>query len=1030
MILRKQTLVVWAVPLILVAILVATSDSQEPNLPKEGRSGIVHLVGHEEQGLLNRIQDVIDDYDPRRLNNPYLRTIVTAYKDGEPVTKLAVRRPDLLEFIADPEAAVALGKAFFWEMRAGSDFRRIAKPDGKMMYVGTACASCHYQHGADTRQNHTARIPYVAWDKYPLHPQHPADDFVQRPMPLNLSQAGAVTLKPHIIGSQGVEPYRFDGLEMNPPTDGNWLSEKSKPRALPEPLNHIEKMAKHRLVWPEWSMFVEGQQAGGKYTRQITSRNSPTVVNAVFADRLFHDARAESTFNGVSIFGDHDKRHILFKADKTGAVLPVHVAISNAALASQAVGPIVNEVEMSYLGRTFHDLAEKLLAAQPLSQQTIHKDDIVFGPMLIGGKLDTTYEKLIEKAFRAEWWQSPAQVELRLSEKTGGKYPTGSLKKANFSLYWGLALLMYQSTLISNQSPFDAMMQGNGKPADKLWESEGAQHLKPIFDDRYVTPAQPNGTLAQPKPELKSGSAVFQFGQRVFHKHHCAECHDGPLQSEIFDRARNREAKPTIAKTLERTLVPNAQADALAIRLAGYREQTRDAVVAVLLSIQPNLKPAATRNHFRDLAWRLQQSSGNINTLDEYVNQYLTKVDNDIWHSGTTSDVLKTKSTAIAKALMTFERSQSTSVGGRPFFTEQERVKLAESLTQDVPILVEKMLFDRDQFLNRPKLPIQGPYTTELYAFYDGGVYQIGVTWPRFDRGIGGMRTDTAFSDEQIKTSLSAQTTIVNRAVIQTSKNTPESDSNKSVKYLEEKLNKTKAVLTDPEDIKNLKKLDDQNRAKAQSRQSASGAGGSAYTPSNPGKSSGTEEQRIVDTPNDPFDISWHRNEFVTDPNDPLVTDITHRRSHSHFLSRARRLVMDEENWGHRKPFIHDNELAFWGAFKTPTLRNVSLTKPYMHNGQLKTLSDVIKFYNAGGMIERSLDKNPDLHPLMKPLGMTDDERKALEFYLLCLTDPRVREHKGPFNRPGLVVVDGYTMVGDKLGEEKLTEISGTGGKN
>ena len=61
------------------------------------------------------------------------------------------------------------------------------------------------------------------------------------------------------------------------------------------------------------------------------------MISAVFNDRQFHDGRAESTFNGFSIFGDFDKRVILKKAflDENGkAVLysPVSAAIVNASL--------------------------------------------------------------------------------------------------------------------------------------------------------------------------------------------------------------------------------------------------------------------------------------------------------------------------------------------------------------------------------------------------------------------------------------------------------------------------------------------------------------------------------------------------------------------------------------------------------------------------------------------------------------------------------------------------------------------------
>lgn len=69
------------------------------------------------------------------------------------------------------------------------------------------------------------------------------------------------------------------------------------------------------------------------------------------------------------------------------------------------------------------------------------------------------------------------------------------------------------------------------------------------------------------------------------------------------------------------------------------------------------------------------------------------------------------------------------------------------------------------------------------------------------------------------------------------------------------------------------------------------------------------------------------------------------------------------------------------GAFKTPTLREVGRTSPYMHDGSLATLEAVVSFYNRGGR------RNPALDPDMEPLGFTDDEERALVAFLRTLTD-------------------------------------------
>lgn len=69
------------------------------------------------------------------------------------------------------------------------------------------------------------------------------------------------------------------------------------------------------------------------------------------------------------------------------------------------------------------------------------------------------------------------------------------------------------------------------------------------------------------------------------------------------------------------------------------------------------------------------------------------------------------------------------------------------------------------------------------------------------------------------------------------------------------------------------------------------------------------------------------------------------------------------------------------GAFKTPTLRNIAQTAPYMHDGSLKTLKDVIDFYIGGGNSNPHLDK--EIHPLD---FLTGQERADLLAFLESLT--------------------------------------------
>jgi cytochrome c peroxidase len=70
-------------------------------------------------------------------------------------------------------------------------------------------------------------------------------------------------------------------------------------------------------------------------------------------------------------------------------------------------------------------------------------------------------------------------------------------------------------------------------------------------------------------------------------------------------------------------------------------------------------------------------------------------------------------------------------------------------------------------------------------------------------------------------------------------------------------------------------------------------------------------------------------------------------------------------------------------TFRTPSLREVSRTAPYMHNGQIKTLTDVVAFYNAGGGDSSAKSK------LLKPLDLSDEEQSNLVEFLKSLAgDP------------------------------------------
>ena len=79
------------------------------------------------------------------------------------------------------------------------------------------------------------------------------------------------------------------------------------------------------------------------------------------------------------------------------------------------------------------------------------------------------------------------------------------------------------------------------------------------------------------------------------------------------------------------------------------------------------------------------------------------------------------------------------------------------------------------------------------------------------------------------------------------------------------------------------------------------------------------------------------------------------------------------------------------GAFKTPTLRSIVETAPYMHDGAFKTLEDAVEFLNAGG------GANSNLSPLVKPLNLSSEEKTDLVSFLKALTGEPI-----PFQFPKL----------------------------
>lgn len=331
---------------------------------------------------------------------------------------------NLGEFVRDRRAAIALGKALFWDTQVGSD--------------GQACASCHFHAGADNRVKNQLNPGLLGGDATFSHPMASGtaggpnytlrlDDFPFHQLSDPTDRNSTVLYDTNdVASSQGT-------------FDGGFVS--VAPLILPDVCGT-----------PDRTVF----QVGGIATRKVEPRNTPTVINAVFNYRNFWDGRANNLFNGVTPFGRRDTSARILQMQADGSLVPIAVELENASLASQAVGPPVSNFEMSCLGRGFPDLGQRILPRIPLLLQEVALTDSALGPFrqLLGTRgLNLTYAQLVEQAFNPKYWSSSQRVNLG-----GALY---SQEQANFSLFWGLAIQLYESTLISDDAPIDRYLDGD-----------------------------------------------------------------------------------------------------------------------------------------------------------------------------------------------------------------------------------------------------------------------------------------------------------------------------------------------------------------------------------------------------------------------------------------------------------------------------------------------------------------------------------------------------------------------------------------
>lgn len=392
------------------------------------------------------------------------------------------------DIVKNKAALIALGKMLFWDSNVGSD--------------GIACASCHYHAGADNRiknqinpgmrnasgefaSNGTTPIGNV-FNFLPSSPQIISTPYVSFPDPLNpaAGKGPNYSLKKidfpftqylestSTVAGQPLQSDRHAEVVFD--TDDIISSSGVYPSKYMS-LNAAGRKEVCEKTFPIAGVGMPFFNVAGHTVRQVAPRNTPSVINAVYNFRNFWDGRANNVFNGLDPFG---KRRFMDPQQKPSSEIYVknadgtlgvrRISIFNSSLASQAVGPALSDVEMSCADKNFHELGRKLIKLMPLNSQFVDLTDSVLGPYsrfpLKGTKgLFNNYKNTIKLAFNDSFWNVP---DTTLT-------PEGyTLMENNFSLFWGLAIQAYESTLVSDDSRFDQAQEDPENSVNILTEQE------------------------------------------------------------------------------------------------------------------------------------------------------------------------------------------------------------------------------------------------------------------------------------------------------------------------------------------------------------------------------------------------------------------------------------------------------------------------------------------------------------------------------------------------------------------------------
>ncbi|KAB8321336.1 cytochrome C peroxidase [Tolypothrix campylonemoides VB511288] len=427
---------------------------------------------------------------------------VSAQVSGpRPLSQIEVPKPkNLGDFVKDEKAAIALGKSLFWDMQLGSDGIQ-------------SCASCHFHAGADNRSKNQISPGLLettfttgGGPNYQLtaadYPFHKLAD------PNNISST-VVSDSNDVTGSQGV--FRSEFVDVVPGSDKDKVTPKNDevfnvngtnvrrvtPRNSPTVINAVfnfrnfwdglaqntfngvnplglrdpnafilKATTQRRLEDVQVSLnnsSLASQAVGPPLNAFETAFENTTIISPFRVE----ESEANDTVSVTNAQGQTVENNPDSQASQNSQ------STTNSANSSRQQPPPSSPTPLKRFGRK---LGKKLLALQPLAKQIVAYDDSVLGSLSRSSRnsprqgLRKSYEALIQDAFKPEWWRSNIiiRVDPQTGERTFLRKPKNRLStieytqmEYNFSLFFGLAVQAYESTLVSADTPFDQFLGGN-----------------------------------------------------------------------------------------------------------------------------------------------------------------------------------------------------------------------------------------------------------------------------------------------------------------------------------------------------------------------------------------------------------------------------------------------------------------------------------------------------------------------------------------------------------------------------------------